>query len=204
MKKNAIGIICCCFFLAVPAISFGATGWYGSLNAGVALALDTDVSFSDGSPKEEIEWDAGYTFGGAIGYMIKKFRLEGEVSYQENDVDRVTISGSSVSASGDVSLLTFLANGYYDFTNDSPMSFYLTGGIGASKVEVDRPGGSEDDTVFAYQLGAGVGYAASETVIWDFRYRYLGTADPEFTEAGVTAEAEVRSHNFTVGVRFAF
>jgi len=203
MKKIIFGLMIC-FFLVLPSVCFGATGLYGSVNAGVALALNSDVSYSDGSPTEEIEWDAGYTVGGAIGYMIEKFRIEGEVSYQENDVDRVIIGGSSVPASGDVSLLTFLANGYYDFTNDSPMSFYLTAGIGASKVEVDGYGGSEDETVFAYQLGAGVGYAASETLTWDFRYRYLGTANPEYTEADVTVEAEVGSHNITVGVRFAF
>ena len=202
MKKRILGIVCCGFFLALPAVCLGANGLYGSIHGGLALATDSDVTFSDGSATEELEFDGGYTFGGAIGYIVENVRSEGEVSYQVNDVD--SVDGLPAASGQDISALTFLANGYYDFTNDSPMSFYLTAGIGASKVEVDGTEGSDDDTVFAYQLGAGVGYAASETVTWDFRYRYLGTADPEFGEAGDTAEAEVGSHNFTVGVRFAF
>lgn len=201
MKRIVFGLICC-FFLALPAVSFGTTGLYGSMNAGVTLATDSDVTFSDGSPTEELEFDAGYTVGGALGYMVENWRIDGEISFQENDID--SVSGFPAASGQDVSLLTFLANGYLDFAMENAITPYLTAGIGASKVEVNGAGGSDDDTVFAYQLGAGVGLAVNETVTWDFRYRYLGTADPEFTDSGITAEAEVASHNFTVGLRMAF
>ena len=44
MKKRVLGIICCCFFLALPALCLGAgSGWYGSINAGVGFLSDSDV-----------------------------------------------------------------------------------------------------------------------------------------------------------------
>jgi opacity protein-like surface antigen len=45
-----------------------------------------------------------------------------------------------------------------------------------------------------------VGFALSDAVILDFRYRYLAMQDPEFD----VYEAEVASHNLTVGLRMAF
>ena len=201
MKKSLIGLIVCSF-LVLPAVCFGATGWYGSVNAGVALASDSDITYNDGSPDERLEFDSGYTVGGAIGHMVEGWRLEGEVSYQENDVDKV--DGLPAASGQDVSLMTFLVNGYMDLTTGKTLTPYLTAGIGASKVEINGSGASLDDTVFAYQLGVGVGFSMSETVILDGRYRFLGTTKPEFTYSGVTGEGEVANHNFTLGLRMAF
>jgi len=40
--------------------------------------------------------------------------------------------------------------------------------------------GSEDDTVFAYQIGAGAGYAVNKNITIDLKYRYFATEDPDF------------------------
>jgi opacity protein-like surface antigen len=205
MKKNAIGIICCCFFFAVPAVCLGATGWYGGVKAGVAMASDSDLKIT-GLPTVQIKYDTGYTVGGAIGYIMEKFRLEGELSYQANDVDSIAgVSLDLLGESAEVTALTFLANGYWDFDAGGGFTPYLTAGIGATKVELEvTGGGSEDDTVFAYQLGVGVGFALSETVLLDLGYRYLGAADAEFTDGSDKAEVEIGSHNFLFGLRFVF
>jgi opacity protein-like surface antigen len=50
----------------------------------------------------------------------------------------------------------------------------------------------EDDTVFAYQFGVGAGYAVTETVTLDCKYRYLRT------------EVASPSHNIIAGIRVAF
>jgi opacity protein-like surface antigen len=155
--------------------------------------------------------------GAGIGYIFDNFRIEGKISYQDNDIDRattksVTLNGVDQGLSGpemingSLSILTFMANGYFDFNNDSNFTPYLTAGMGMANVEID--GTSTDDTVFAYQIGAGVGYALSETVSIDFGYRYLGTTDYEYAgtvlSVPIKAEDSIGSHNFTLGMRFAF
>lgn len=173
---------------------------------------DADLTIEGlGTLPYEISYDTGYTVGGAIGYMMEKFRVEGEISYQANDVDSVSISGlGSVPVNGDVSALTFLVNGYYNFATGGPLTPYITAGLGYSKVEADSDVGSEDDNLFTYQLGVGVGYAMSETVTLDLRYRYLGFEDfessgydPDFI-ANYTDTVEISSHNITIGMRFVF
>ena len=202
--KFIFGLIACTL-LALPAVSLGATGWYGGVKAGVAIAADSDLSVT-GLPTLQIEYDAGYTISGAIGYIMEKFRLEGELSYQANDVD--SLGGVSLDLLGEsveVTALTFLANGYWDFDNGSGFTPYLTTGIGMTKVELEATGEpSEDDTVFAYQFGVGVGLSLSETVLLDVGYRYLGAADAEFTDGSDKAEVEIGSHNITIGIRWAF
>ena len=207
MKKIVFGLIGC-FFLALPAVCLGATGWYGGVNAGLAIVPDGDLDLSIpglGSGTAELSYDSGFTVGGAAGYMMEKFRFEGEVSYQTNDIDSLSAVGESISVNGDVSALTFLANGYFDFATGGPLTPYITAGIGYSNVEIDIEGESDDDNLFTYHLGVGVGYAMSEQVTLDLRYRYLGFEDYEYSESGVgSLSAEVSSHNITAGLRFAF
>ncbi|MBW2483983.1 MAG: porin family protein [Deltaproteobacteria bacterium] len=208
MKKIIFGLIGC-LFLAMPAISLGETGMYGSFNAGFAMPVDGDMTLP-GTGSVELEYDTSFTVGGAIGYMVENYRLEGEVAYQNNEVDSIEgfslplDLGIGILNSMEVSVLTFLANGYYDFDTGSAFTPLITAGLGFARIEgemtVDGLSGDEDDTVFAYQLGVGAGYAVSETVSLDCKYRYLGTADPDFD--GV--EIEVASHNITVGIRVAF
>jgi outer membrane autotransporter protein len=116
--------------------------------------------------------------------------------------------GVSLDASGDVSSIAFLINGYFDFVNDSAFTPYISAGLGYAKVEFNDlnivgsglSSISDDDSVFAYQVGLGVGYAVTEKVTIDVKYRYFATDDPEFD----TTQAEIASHNFLLGVRFNF
>ena len=210
MKKFVL-ILTGCFFVAFPTTCLGATDWYGSMNAGVTFVSDSDITYNEPgfSGTEKWEYDAGYTFGLAFGKKMEQMRLEGEVSYGLNEVD--SVDGISIPSgySIETSLLNFMFNGYYDFKSGSDLTPYITAGAGFSRVEADIKlvpivDDNYDDTVFAYQLGAGVGYAMSEIMTLDFRYRFLGTADPEFSYPVGTAEAEIFSHNLTVGIHMAF
>jgi len=101
--------------------------------------------------------------------------------------------------SGEVDVLSFLVNCYYDIETGSPVTPFIGVGIGAANVDVE----DEDDTVFAYQASAGIGYAISDSTTLELGYRYMATSDPEFHALGETIEAEVGSHNFYGGVRVA-
>ena len=193
MKKYFLVLCCCCFLLILPALSWAASGLYGSVNAGGAWLSDQDWSMN-GAYLGKAEYDTGYTIGLALGYMIDAFRVEGEVAYQTNGQDTFNNNPHP----GDFDVITYLANGYFDFVGDT-FTPYLTAGIGSATVNFCEPGFDEDDMVFAYQLGAGVGIAMNEALILDFRYRYLATQDAELD----LYEAETASHNLTVGLRMA-
>lgn len=198
MKKNILGLVFC-FVIFLPTLSLGA-GLYGSAEVGAVWVVDSDVTV-DGVYDGTAEFDTGYTVGAAVGYLREPFRLEGEISYMASDMD--TYSGFPADA--EIDSLTFLANGYYDFKTPGPIIPYFTAGIGASRIEISEPGfADEDDTVFTYQIGAGVGYKLSEALILDLRYRYLSGQDMEISEGGSTVEIEVARHNLTVGVHMAF
>lgn len=200
------------FILSLSSASaFGAGNNYVSFNLGPAILSDSDLT--EPGATGEAEFDTGWGVGAAFGHDYGTMRAELEIAYRTNDFDTIKVTSpisGSVSADGENTSLAFMVNGYYDFENPSSLTPYFTGGLGFAIVEVNSlsvtgPGGtfvigSEDDTVFAYQLGAGIGYAVSQTVTVDFAYRLFATTDPEF--AGT--EAEYLSHNASVGVRFVF
>ena len=59
---------------------------------------------------------------------------------------------------------------------------------------------SDDDTVFAYQAGLGVGYALNDSITLDLKYVYFATQDADFDGVDV----EIASHNIVFGIRYAF
>ena len=214
MKKFAVSVVIC-FFLVLPTISFGASGMYGSFNAGVAMPADGNMTIP-GVGSAKLEYDTSFTVGGAIGYRLGEsgdYRVEGEVAYQNNEVDRIgnnslpaELDDGEILSSMETSVLTFLLNGYIDFNYGSAFSWFFTGGLGFARIDgemtVDGVSYDEDDTVFAYQAGVGAGYAVTETVTLDCKYRYLHTED--FNIEGGDVEVASPSHNITVGIRVAF
>lgn len=220
MRKIVLLIAGCALAVlpALPALAATpANGLYVSGHLGFAMPSDSTVTDST-SPGDSLEFDfdSGLALGLAVGYRFGSTRLEGEIAYQKNDVDDITVSEAGVGSaslksagvpfSADVKTTSFLLNGYYDFLNDSAFTPYLTVGMGFAKVKasISLPSvpltESDSDTVFAYQIGAGLEYALSQTVALDARYRYSATSDPSFG----TIEAETGSHNLLLGVRVSF
>ena len=70
------------------------------------------------------------------------------------------------------------------------------------------PKPSATDTAFAYQLGAGVGYALSETTTLNIGYRFQTLNGLTFTgmsqAASVRAETDLRVHFLEIGIRYRF
>ncbi|MDH3565866.1 MAG: porin family protein [Desulfobacteraceae bacterium] len=208
MKKNLLIISVCVLAIFFSSSAYSAEGLYVSGNIGFAMASDSDITDSTEPVTLTMEYDTGWALGGALGYDFNRFRVEGEISYQTNDIDKVSILGFPFAANGDVSSLAFLINGYFDFVNDSAFTPYISAGLGYAQIDLNdfnvagsgESDYSDDDSVFAYQVGLGVGYAVTEKVTIDVKYRYFATEDLEFD----TTEVEVASHNFLFGVRFNF
>lgn len=203
---------------------------YLSVDVGVTWLDDADNTFKGTGDKFKSEYDTGFTVGAAAGYDFNMWRAEFEIAYRQNsldkikgvfDVDNGNGNGDIVlaqvgtvesrSAGGDVSALSFMVNGYFDFHNQSPLTPYLGGGIGLARVSVNdlSVGGEkivdDSDTVFAYQLAAGVGWEFMPNLILDLGYRYFATADPKFRDMeGERFESEYETHNLMLGLRINF
>lgn len=221
MKKTLLISSCCCVLpIFFSSFAYSADGPYLSANVGVTLLSNSDVSDSalpgvttvlSQDTEEEttvLSYDAGMKFGAAIGYRYGNGRIEGELSYQRNDLDETSYFGFGFDSTGDVEGTAFLLNGYYDFSNTTAFTPYLSAGLGYAKVELNDynisgsglPNFSGDDSVFAYQVGLGVGYAVTDKVTLDAKYRYFATED---IELGIS-ELEIASNDFIVGVRYNF
>ena len=109
----------------------------------------------------------------------------------------------SQSVDGNFSMLAFMVNVDYDFDTGSRWVPYVGGGLGVATISLDtetaqgRSLADDSDTVFAYQVGAGLGYefpleeGRSITVSLD--WRYFRTQDPTFT-------GDVTGNEFDVGI----
>ena len=166
------------------------------------------------APKSESDFDRGFTLAGALGYRINRnFRVEGEVSYRENDSDSLTVTGEGkFSTDGDFTTWGAMFNLYLDVPIIEGSKFipYIMGGLGYANIDADvSVSGTQlvddDDSVFTYQAGAGLGYAIGENVTLDLEYRYFATEDPKFVDsAGDSFDSEYAAHSVTISVRYAF
>ncbi len=225
-------------FIAVLAVAIIATGssslvvstaqaqWYMSANAGGTILKDSDFTetFTGGSAAGDVDFHTGFGITEAVGYSWGAFRLEGEVSYRENDLGDFTVTSLSgpggtlvgstglLSFSGDISALGFMANGWYDFDTGSRWVPFVGGGIGIAIVNLNVESVlgvpvtyDESDTVFAYQGGAGLGYRVNSSSTISLSYRLFGTSsDPEFNDGVEKIKLEYMSHNIMAGILIKF
>lgn len=197
LKKVAL-LAGLCVCLATPAMS--ADGPYFGLNAGITSTVDSD--FTEPGFAAEASFDSGYAVGGALGYKMGMGRIEAEIGYKSADADKLSAYGYSVNATDGekLTLLSLMANGYIDLDTSPTVKPYLVGGIGMATITLEDNWDDQDDTVFAYQVGLGVGFALNDKMTLDLGYRYMGTADPNFN--GV--DATYASHNVLAGLRVNF
>ena len=112
MKKYLLITFVCVlvFFFSAPV---SAEGLYVSGNIGFAMASDSDLTDSTvPGITVNTEFDTGLAFGAALGYDFNRFRVEGEISYQKNDIDKISAQGVFFDETGDAAALSFLINGY--------------------------------------------------------------------------------------------
>jgi opacity protein-like surface antigen len=206
MKKVFSAFVVLFALLMFPGISSAANiGPYFSVQVGGTFLMDSDMS--DAYVDATTQFDPGFASGFAAGFNFGMFRAEGEVGYQRNDVDKISgydyeldeyFSGLG---SGNMTAYSFLANVYMDFHNGSPVTPFITAGIGTATIEINDFGyDNYEDTVFAYQVGAGLAFAINPHLTVDLKYRYFATDDPDFE--GLSAK--FASHNVYCGFRLNF
>ena len=133
--------------LSIPGASlFGqdmmmsGTGFYAAAGGGATLITDTTDTPEKGidGDQKEADWDLdfGFSAGGSAGYDFGDFRTEAEFSFQsanfrhgeeiDNDDDQ--------KADDSLTVMAFLANGFFDLDTGTPFVPYI--GIGAGAVNL--------------------------------------------------------------------
>lgn len=207
------------FLLGFPALGSATTaepGAYVTGFLGVSIPRDADVTGFDFD--DEVEFDPGIYLGGSGGYDFGLVRLEGELSYRYSEIDTIAEQGGTTyrNVDGNLGVFATMFNCFLDLHNASPVTPYLGGGIGFATLHLsntygrDNFGkfifyGSGDDTVFAYQGGAGIEIAFNRQLSMDLGYRYFATDDAEFdSHNDIFSSMKFQSHNASVGIRVKF
>ncbi|MEO0962036.1 MAG: outer membrane beta-barrel protein [Pseudomonadota bacterium] len=183
--------------LGTTAAHADDAGWYASLGGGVNWV--DEISGNGAS----IDFDAGYTIVGAVGYAYAdsetgRFRAEGEISWTSNELDTISAGGVSATVGGELDQFGFMVQGLYDFLPDSGIRPYLGVGIGVVDGDVSATLGGvtvkSDGTNFAYRGLAGVGIALGDSATLDVGYRFTG----------VTSDENINNNAAVAQVRFNF
>ena len=239
MKKALSLLIVALLVMGWSAQSY-AGNTYASANIGIVWFEDATATQVEGNEDDTVDFsfDSGIALTAAIGCDFGSTRLEAELGYQKNDVSSLTFDfyddyygedfTISEDGTGNVSLTTFMLNGYYDIKpmDNSDIEIFLTAGVGAAFVHFDEVGPGYDpyehdyyydphytstfsETTWAYQLGAGIAVPVGDGIMVEARYRYFDTAD--FTSRDddeLTLEdpmnISLESHSALVGLRYNF
>lgn len=170
LKKVIIGAIFLCVGAQLKADTILPLrcGWY---IAGTGdIVWHNDLKFKpSGGGFTKFRYDAGIGVSTAIGMLLREWRLEIEGTYMRNDLRRLSIKTpngikESGRTSGNIRNFAMMLNGYWDIR--IPNSFwivYVGGGIGVAchhREAVDFTGlfVKKDETLFAWQVKAGVSY----------------------------------------------
>lgn len=180
---------------AASATSAMAQGAYIGVSGGVTFVHESDVDFAGGS--DDLTYDAGGAFNIAAGMKMNQMRGELEFGYKEADFDEF----NDVPVDGDLSVMSYMANGYYDFMPVSGFTPFLGAGIGFVNGEFSSGGVEDDDTVFGYQLMAGASFRMSPAVNLDVSYRFQ-SAPTDFESEG--DDISYNSSSILAGFRFSF
>ena len=207
MKKIVQLLLVVAMLFSVSTVAYSAPGLYIGANLGLAFFDDSDIDIDRPDiPRDadvSLSADNGLSFGGFLGYAFENgYRIEGELVYQRNNYDELKVSyldmSKKVSLDGNISSAAVLANGYYDFKNESRVTPFIGGGFGFAVVKDSES--DDNDTVFVYQLSAGVGFEITEKITLDLKYRYVVTEDLDSDYMSVEYSSDI----LYTGLRFSF
>lgn len=226
--KNLLLTITALAILSLPitaSATQGRPGGYASIFLGGNMLDDTDVTTDEYYDSvitfnDRIESNPGVYVGGTAGYDFGLIRLEGELSYRWNEMDSIKDRETGVKyggVEGDIGVFACMANAFLDMHNSSPVTPYLGGGIGLATIYISDTYGTDsdgfrrtlysedDESVFAYQAGAGLDIALNRQTSIDIGYRYFETEKASFTSDWYQSkDFKLQSHSVAVGFRFNF
>lgn len=219
--------------LALPAAA-ADNGFYVGLKFIDSIQSTGQISKNDNlSPIFDISDYTQNTVGGGVFigydfYPAHQVPLRAEIEYaiRTNSTTSWDVKGgllpegASAELKGQWNLQTLFLNAYWDFHNDSAFTPYVGAGIGMGFIEskyepsVEFNGQSASDTfndmqtVFAWNVGAGVAYAITDNLSADLAYRFVGLGYHETEKTIFGQEYKIGmapyANEFSLGIRYTF
>jgi opacity protein-like surface antigen len=209
--------------LALPAASAEVNGFYAGVKFIDSIQGTGSVEKSSDLEGFGVGQFSQNTVGGGafIGwdfYPQSQVPLRTEIEYAIRSNLSKTWEGvgdfSGVDIKMERNLQTLLFNLYYDFHNDSAFTPYLGAGAGVGFIRTKFSGHDPDiggessrtfhNTVFAYNVGAGVSYAFTDNVSADLAYRFLGLTYNEINDGDDRFSTTPYANEISLGLRFTF
>jgi len=178
--------------------------WYIGAEGGVSINESAKVK--GGGNTYDTDYDTGYAVLGALGYSYGAPKVELELGYRSNDISKI----SNASASGNLGVFTAMMNGVYDFLPDSAWHPMIGAGIGYANLDVSntKSGGSAsyggNDSEFAYQGIAALGYDVAPNWQIKLDYRYLASVDPSASINGTALKGDYHNNSVLLGFVYKF
>ena len=216
--------------LASPALARDGQ-WYIEGQGGPMIVEDMDFDILDANGDSvdtaSADFDAGYDFGGVVGYDFGWLRLEADASYRAADLNTLQAgttglvgngpgapfaTGQQFAADGEVNVLSFMVNALADFGEDDGLQGFVGGGAGVARTDLEGtidasgPGAFDDsDSGFAWQVLAGVRAPLTDSIDAGLRYRFFNADDVGIVDtAGRDLDARFRSHSILGTLTFNF
>jgi len=191
------------------AQGLGTSRGYMKVFGGVTIPQDDSftLEFPQDDPIDSgLDYDAGYVFGIAGGYLVMpNVALEFEYSYRSADAELSASDG----VTGQMNASTYMANAIYTFDPIDPAGVvrpYVGLGLGATDLtyEPDGAGRLGGDLTFAYQAMAGIGYQMNESWTLSGEVRYLGVSEQDVSASFASFETSYQTFDVLVGATYRF
>jgi opacity protein-like surface antigen len=207
----------------------GELAYSGALDVGLknekSTATADDDQLAAGSKLDDI--GNGSSFGLGVGYVFNQYFRADITGYVKSgyEIDDSSFSGAQ-KFSGDIDSKAILVN-FYAQKELGRFIPYVGFGLGYAKNEIDSfsysygdskgKGPGNDESGFAWQVAAGLGFKLTEKLFLDFEYRYVdlgkisaGKGENDLTEFGLGKMAlegvkgDLRVQEAVLGLRYAF
>lgn len=223
LGAEAVGDVDVTAFAPAGTFFFGE----GTGGCGEGGQCQTAVSIPSGSDtlSARIETDTGFAVAGALGYDFGMIRVEAEGAYAQAKLSGVIVTGASSGGTSidfdtiDVSDFVFddagddiklrqwsaMANAWLDIPLGGGFEPYVGGGVGVTNVAFTGDD-NDSETLFTWQLGAGVAVPLSPKLrlTLDYRHRETGRPDFDSTSSEGIASGRIKTDAGFAGLRFYF
>jgi outer membrane protein OmpA-like peptidoglycan-associated protein len=195
------------------AASAQTDGWYAGAEAGVNFVPKLKFRMPDNNTWTQKQ-NPGYAIGGDVGYGFGPVRVEGELTWRQNGLDKINDNLGTASAGGNINAVSVMGNVFYDVDTGTKFTPYV--GVGAGGINLDEDNVTargvtltkDSDLRFAYQGIAGVSYAVNEQLSIKADYHYIRADEARFTTEtaydGNVGKGAYQAHSVMVGFTWHF
>jgi outer membrane protein OmpA-like peptidoglycan-associated protein len=208
-----VGILSAGLVVGIASAAQAQTdGWYAGAETGLSIA--PSIKFKDGAKTWKENQDLGYAVLGQFGYGFGPLRVEGELGWRSNGVDKVRQPFNNDQGGGNLDASSLMGNIYYDIATGTRITPYI--GVGAGGIDVNADSLRANGTTFsnndhidpAYQGIVGASYALDDNLSLKADYRYLSTFDGSMKETSTygngKSKGDYTAHAILVGFTYKF